>query len=199
MMGETPRTLSEQHRSFLLRLARQAVELAAAGKPGPDLRVEGLPPELLVPRATFVTLTRGGDLRGCIGALQASLPLAKDVVVHARAAATEDFRFYPVRPEETAALEIEISILSEPVLLEYDDAEDLIAKLRPGMDGVILASGLHRATFLPQVWEKVPQPQQFLQLLCEKAGLPRHAWRTGRVDVLTYQVESFQETPAPGR
>jgi AmmeMemoRadiSam system protein A len=192
-------TLSAEERSALLRLARQAMELAAAGKPGPALRLEDLPEALRAPHATFVTLTSRGDLRGCIGALQASLPLVEDVVVHARAAATEDFRFYPVRPEEAPGIEIEISILSDPAPLEYGDADDLIARLRPGIDGVILSSGLHRATFLPQVWEKVAQPHQFLDLLCEKAGLPRRAWRTGHLDVSTYQVESFQETPAAER
>jgi AmmeMemoRadiSam system protein A len=196
---ETGSTLSAEERTALLRLARQAVELAAAGKPGPALRLEDLADALRAPHATFVTLTSRGDLRGCIGALQASLPLAEDVVVHARAAATEDFRFYPVRPEETPSIEIEISILSDPAPLEYGDADDLIARLRPGIDGVILSSGPHRATFLPQVWEKVPQPHQFLDLLCEKAGLPRRAWRTGHLDVSTYQVESFQETPAAER
>jgi AmmeMemoRadiSam system protein A len=198
-METAPSTLPAEDRSTLLRLARQAVELAAAGKPGPALRLEDLPEVLHAPHATFVTLTSNGDLRGCIGALQASLPLAQDVVVHARAAATEDFRFRPVRPEETPDIEIEISILSDPVPLEYGDADDLMARLRPGIDGVILTSGLHRATFLPQVWEKVPQPHQFLDLLCEKAGLPRRAWRTGHLDVSTYQVESFQETPAAER
>lgn len=191
--------LSLEDRSTLLRLARQSVELAAAGKPGPAPRLEDLPGSLRAPHATFVTLTSGGNLRGCIGALQASLPLAEDVVVHARAAATEDFRFRPVRPEEASGIEIEVSILSDPAPLEYGDADDLIAKLRPGIDGVILSSGLHRATFLPQVWEKVSQPHQFLDLLCEKAGLPRRAWRTEHLDVLIYQVESFQETPAAGR
>ena len=193
------RPLDDSLRAFLLKLARQAVEQAATGRPGPALRLEELPEALRSPHATFVTLTSRGDLRGCIGALQASLPLAEDVVVHARAAATEDFRFVPVRPEETSALEIEISILSHPVPLEYTDADDLIAKLRPGIDGVILSSGLHRATFLPQVWEKIPQPHQFLDLLCEKAGLPRRAWRTGHLDVQTYQVECFQETSAAER
>ena len=192
-------TLPAEDRSTLLRLARQAIELAAAGKQGPALRLEDLPEALRAPHATFVTLTSSGELRGCIGALQASIPLAEDVVVHARAAATEDFRFYPVRPEEARGIEIEISILSDPVPLEYGDADDLMAKLRPGIDGVILSSGLHRATFLPQVWEKVPQSHQFLDLLCEKAGLPRRAWRTGHLDVSTYQVESFQETSAAER
>jgi AmmeMemoRadiSam system protein A len=124
------------------------------------------------------------------------MPLAQDVVEHARAAATEDFRFYPVRPEEARALEIEISVLSEPAPLAYTHPDDLFTLLRPGVDGVILVSGRHRATFLPQVWEKVPSPALFLDMLCEKAGLPRRAWRTGHPDILTYQVESFHESVA---
>lgn len=199
MMESAQGALPAEQRSLLLRLARQAMELAASGKPGPALRLEDLPETLRAPHATFVTLTSRGDLRGCIGALQASLPLAEDVVEHARAAATEDFRFHPVRPEETSGIEIEISILSDPVPLEYGDADDLVASLRPNTDGVILTSGRHRATFLPQVWEKIPEPHQFLDLLCEKAGLPRRAWHTGHLDVLTYQVESFEETPEAER
>jgi len=192
-------SLTAEHRSTLLRLAREAVEQAAAGSPGPSPRLEDLPEALRASRATFVTLTCKGALRGCLGALQASLPLAEDVVVHARAAASEDFRFHPVRPEETPGIDIEISILSDPAPLEYRDAEDLMARLRPGVDGVILVSGLHRATFLPQVWEKVPHASQFLGMLCEKAGLPPAAWRTVHPDVLTYQVESFHETTAADR
>jgi AmmeMemoRadiSam system protein A len=192
-------SLNNEQRSILLRLARQAVEQAAAGRPGPSPRLEDFAEALRAPRATFVTLTCDGGLRGCIGALQASLPLAEDVVVHARAAATEDFRFAPVRPDEAAGIEIEISILSEPAPFEYRDAEDLMARLRPGVDGVILVSGLHRATFLPQVWEKVPHASRFLDLLCEKAGLPPRAWRTAHPDILTYQVQSFHETTTANR
>jgi len=189
-------TLDTEHRTILLNLARQAVELASAGRLGPAVPLDDLPEALRASRATFVTLTRQGALRGCIGGLQATLPLAQDVVEHARAAATEDFRFYPVRPEETAELEIEVSILSEPVPLDYQHSDELLTRLRPGVDGVILTSGLNRATFLPQVWEKVAQPSVFLDMLCEKAGLPRRAWRTGHPDILTYQVESFHEAEA---
>jgi AmmeMemoRadiSam system protein A len=195
-MNTRPGSLEPEQRAILLRLARQAVESAAAGRPGPTARLEELPEALRARRATFVTLTRRGALRGCIGGLQATLPLALDVLEHARAAATEDFRFYPVRPEETAELEIELSILSEPMPLDYQQADELLARLRPGVDGVILTSGPNRATFLPQVWEKVAQPAQFLDMLCEKAGLPRRAWRTGHPDILTYQVESFHEPEA---
>jgi AmmeMemoRadiSam system protein A len=189
-------TLSAEQRQMLLGLARQAVERAAAGQAGPDVDLQSLPEAMSAERAAFVTLTLHGDLRGCIGALHATMPLARDVVEHARAAATEDFRFYPVRPDESKALEIEISVLSEPVPLAYTQADELLTLLRPGVDGVILVSGLHRATFLPQVWEKVPSPALFLDMLCEKAGLPRRAWRTGHPDILTYQVESFHESAA---
>ncbi len=192
-------SLNKEERSILLRLARQAVEQAAAGRAGPSPRLEDFPEALRAPRATFVTLTCHGGLRGCIGALQASIPLAEDVIEHARAAATEDFRFTPVRPDEAAGIEIEISILSEPAPFEYRDPEDLMTGLRPGIDGVILVSGLHRATFLPQVWEKLPHASRFLDLLCEKAGLPPGAWRTAHPDILTYQVQSFHETAAAGR
>jgi len=195
----TNASLAAEHCSTLLRLARQAVEQAAAGRAGPSPRLEDFPEALRAPRATFVTLTCHGGLRGCIGALQASIPLVEDVIEHARSAATEDFRFPPVRPEEAPEIEIEISILSEPAPLVYRDAEDLMARLRPGIDGVILVSGLHRATFLPQVWEKVPHASHFLDLLCEKAGLPPRAWHTAHPDILTYQVQSFHETAAADR
>jgi AmmeMemoRadiSam system protein A len=198
-MESAEEILNNEQRSILLRFARQAVEQAAAGRSGPSPRLEDFAEALRAPRATFVTLTFDGSLRGCIGALQASLPLVEDVVVHARAAATEDFRFAPVRPDEAAGIEIEISILSEPAPFEYRDAQDLMARLRPGVDGVILVSGLHRATFLPQVWEKVPHASRFLDLLCEKAGLPPRAWRTVHPDILTYQVQSFHETTAADR
>jgi len=192
-------SLTTEQRSVLLQLARQALERAASGQPGPSPCLEELPEVLCAPRATFVTLTRNGELRGCIGALQAVLPLAEDVVLHARAAATEDFRFYPVRPEEAPGIEIEISILSEPAPLEYRDADDLMARLRPGTDGVILSSGMHRATFLPQVWEKVSHAAHFLDLLCEKCCRASHAWRTSHPDILTYRVDSFHETTSADR
>lgn len=195
-MSATEGTLATEPRALLLTLARQAVECAAAGQRGPEVDLEALPESLRAVRATFVTLMLHGDLRGCIGGLQATMPLAQDVIEHARAAATEDFRFYPVRPDEAQALEIEISVLSEPAPLAYERSDDLLSLLRPGIDGVILRSGHQRATFLPQVWEKVPQPAMFLDLLSEKAGLPRRAWRTGHPDILTYQVESFHETRA---
>jgi AmmeMemoRadiSam system protein A len=145
-----------------------------------------------------VTLTTGGALRGCIGGLYPTVPLVEDVQLHAYAAAREDPRFPPVAPEELPLIRIEISVLSAPEALKFAGPEDLLRRLRPEIDGVIVQAGWKRATFLPQVWEKIPSPQMFLDLLCEKAGLPSHAWSTSRIEVFTYQVEKFEEDePAP--
>ena len=186
---------SEDH-EILLRLARQALVETAGGGLLLALDPRQLASRLLAHAATFVTLTRRGTLRGCIGSLQATMPLAEDVREHTRAAASEDYRFMPVTSEEVAEIEIEISILSEPRPLAFACPEELLASLRPGVDGVILMLGLHRATFLPQVWEKVPDAETFLSMLCEKAGLPASTWKAPGVQVLTYQVESFHEAQA---
>lgn len=190
--------LSEQERSSLLSLARLSLECAVrgAGLPRPDPQRSS--PRLRQPGASFVTLTRSGELRGCIGALQATLPLEEDVIEHAAAAALEDFRFAPVQPAELAGIAIEVSVLSEPERLPYGSPAELLDSLHPKVDGVIVRSGLHRATFLPQVWEKVPDPEEFLGMLCEKAGLPAGAWRGGQLEVFTYRVECFHEEEPGG-
>lgn len=191
-----PERLTPEERRLVLELARQSLERAIRGERLQPLDLSALPERLRQPAATFVTLTRRGALRGCIGGLQAEMPLAEDVRQHAVAAALDDYRFPPVQPQELPELEIEVSILSDPQPLPYASPEELIARLRPGIDGVILVSGLHRATFLPQVWEKIPEPELFLSMLCEKAGLPADAWRHEGVEVFTYQVESFHEGEA---
>jgi AmmeMemoRadiSam system protein A len=140
-----------------------------------------------------VTLTQEGNLRGCIGALQASQSLALDVQEHAVAAAMEDYRFRPVLPEEVARLEIEISRLSPGKELEYSNPNELLSKLRPGVDGVVLRHGIQRATFLPQVWEKVPDPADFLTQLCYKMGAPGDLWKKEHIQVSIYRVEEFKE------
>jgi AmmeMemoRadiSam system protein A len=117
----------------------------------------------------------------------------EDVRQHAVDAALYDHRFFPVQPDETQSISIEISVLSKPQPVPASDPDTILKTLRPGVDGVVILSGGRRATFLPQVWEKVPSPQQFLGMLCQKAGLPDGAWRRGDVEVLVYQVESFHE------
>ena len=192
-------TLSPRERQILLRIAREAITCAAAGRPLPRLELSSLPPHLQEEGAAFVTLTRQGRLRGCIGALQASQPLALDVQEHAAAAAVEDYRFPPVRPEEVALLEIEISRLTPLQELEYTDAKDLLQKLRPRVDGVVLRHGFQRATFLPQVWADIPDPADFLTQLCYKMGAPGDLWQREHLQVQTYQVEEFKEQIHPTR
>ncbi|MEW6083398.1 MAG: AmmeMemoRadiSam system protein A [Chloroflexota bacterium] len=185
-------TLEEQQ--ILLRLAREAMTRRVKGEQLPRLDLSSLPPRLREDGASFVTLTIRGELRGCIGALEAYQPLAQDVREHAVAAALEDPRFPPVEERELEAIQVEVSRLTRPVPLEYKDADDLLSKLRPHVDGVILREPFgRRATFLPQVWEKIPNPADFLSHLCQKMGLSENAWRTKHLEVLTYQVEEFHD------
>jgi AmmeMemoRadiSam system protein A len=185
--------LSDTDKRRLLQLAREALEAAVAQEPLPPVDEAGLPEVLLRPGCSFVTLTHQGNLRGCIGTLRPIEPLFEDVRHHAVQAALEDYRFSPVKPSEAPGLEIEISVLNDPQPLAYDKSEDLLRLLRPEVDGVVLRQGLHRATFLPQVWEHLPDPRQFLGGLCEKMGVPADTWRRTKLDVQTYQVEKFTE------
>jgi AmmeMemoRadiSam system protein A len=152
-----------------------------------------LTPALKAEGASFVTLTVHGDLRGCIGALQATQSLAEDVREHAVAAALEDIRFPQVQEYELAKIQIEVSRLTIPMPLDYKDPEDLLTRLRPGVDGVILRDGFRRATFLPQVWEKIPDVSVFLANLCYKMGAAPDTWKRKHLEVLVYQVEEFHE------
>ncbi len=186
--------LSPEERRILLRLARQAIEAAVGGQPLPPLDLASLPQALREPGASFVTLTIDGALRGCIGALEAYQPLAEDVREHAVAAALNDYRFPPLTPEELPRVHIEISRLTPPRPLRYENPADLPGLLRPGVDGVVLRQGLRRATFLPQVWEKIPDARRFLSQLCLKMGAPPDAWQRQPLEIFTYQVEEFSES-----
>ena len=185
--------LTLDDKQALLRLARQALELGVRSEKLPPLDREALSPRLRADGASFVTLTVDGDLRGCIGTLEAYQPLAEDVREHAIAAALEDYRFSPVQIAELKGIQIEVSRLTAPVPLEYARPADLPAKLRPHVDGVVLRDGSRRATFLPQVWEKLPSADDFLDNLCHKMGAAPDLWQRKHLEVLTYQVEEFHE------
>jgi AmmeMemoRadiSam system protein A len=185
--------LTDEDKNYLLSLARQALEDGVKGDPIPPIDIDNLPSILVQPGATFVTLTIDSELRGCIGSLEATRPLAEDVRLHAVAAALEDYRFPPVQEEELSRILIEISRLTIPKLLQYNDPEELLSKIRPGLDGVILKEGIRRATFLPQVWKKVPEAEVFLSMLCRKMGAPSSYWRSEDVEIFVYQVEEFHE------
>lgn len=185
--------LSQAEQATLLELARQALQAAVCRQPRPFLDLAEMPANLRAPGATFVTLHWRGELRGCVGTLEASQPLAEDVRVHAVAAALQDYRFPPVQPEELPDIRIEISRLTAPQPLQYKDSNDLLTMLRPHVDGVLLRDGPRRATFLPQVWAKIPDPAIFLTQLCLKMGVEGNLWRYRRLAVYTYQVEEFSE------
>lgn len=187
--------LTHHEQQILLGLARQSVERAAAGQSLPEIDLETLPERLRVDAAAFVTLTTAatGALRGCIGGLEARLPLAQDVCEHAAAAARDDYRFNPVQPHEVPHLCIEISVLTTPRDLAYQHPAELPGLLRPGIDGVTLRDGYKRATYLPQVWEKLPDPREFLSSLCGKMGAPPDLWQRRLLHVQLYQVLCFEE------
>ncbi len=193
--------LSEREQQILLDLAHQSIVAAVAQNRAPRVELDSLPDRLQQPGASFVTLTRGGLLRGCIGTLKHEFPLAQDVVLRAAAAATDDPRFPPLQTDEIEDTEIEISVLTTPQPLEYKAPDEIPNLLVPGRDGVTIIHGLKRATFLPQVWEKVEGPEHFLTMLCQKARLPAEAWKRGELEISTYRVESFhraQTKPTQG-
>lgn len=144
-------------------------------------------------QGVFVTLTQAGELRGCIGSITPTDTIAGGIKNHAINAAFNDHRFRPLRETELAATKIEISILSEAIPLKYSSSEEVLSLLRPNIDGVILRVGRASATFLPQVWQQLPEPEAFLANLSLKAGLGAQGWRAPHGEILTYQVQHFQE------
>lgn len=174
----------------LLTLARQAIAHRLGRGPAPTVPDD---PRLREKGASFVTLTRDGELRGCIGSLRRSRLLGDDVVANAVAAATEDPRFPPLAADALDAIAIEVSVLSEPEFLDFAGEQELLAQLRPGEDGLIIFSGCRSATFLPQVWDQLPEPRQFLAALKEKAGLSPRREQAGLM-AARYHVQKWKET-----
>jgi AmmeMemoRadiSam system protein A len=175
-------------RQTLLDLARASIGFGLQhGRPLVALFDE-YPAELQARRASFVTLQRQGALRGCIGSLEARRPLVADVTENAYAAAFRDPRFAPLASHEFADLEIHLSLLTPAEPMEAASEADLLRQLRPGEDGLILQEGSHRATFLPAVWESLPEPRSFIRHLKQKAGLPAEYW-SDTLTVLRYRAE----------
>lgn len=177
-VGVTPAPASDDG-DRILSLAQTAITRAATGRPLPTVIVGTFPDALQRPGATFVTLTRNGRLRGCLGSLQAYRPLVLDVVERAYATATKDPRFPPVRQEELPHLELEVALLTPPRPLAFRTAQELLAQLQPGADGLIIEDLGKRATFLPKVWPDLPEPPAFLARLLQKAGLGAEHWSPG--------------------
>jgi AmmeMemoRadiSam system protein A len=191
--ASTSDLLSSEEGEQLLIYARQALESWINEGVFPHLDLKDVRPHLRQLGSSFITLTIDERLRGCVGALEPTMPLAQDVQQHAIAAATQDFRFPPVQPFELSEIAIEVSCLTTPKLLEYDSPDDLLQLLRPNIDGVVMMDGTRRATFLPQVWQKIPDHRSFLKLLCQKMGSPPDTWFKKKLKIFTYQVQEFHE------
>jgi AmmeMemoRadiSam system protein A len=175
----------------LLDVARASIEHGFRVGMALEVDPEAYPRPLRAWGASFVTLHRGGALRGCIGTLDAARPLVEDVAHNAFAAANRDPRFPPLEPAERDDTDVSVSVLSPPEPLDVRRESDLLGALEPGVHGLRLAAGPHRATFLPQVWEQLPDPRDFLARLVEKADLPDGIpW--SRIEAARYTVESFE-------
>ena len=190
--------LSADIRRVLLETAWESLQHGLDRGFGLEVVDDGIPSPLSEPGASFVTLHRNGDLRGCIGSLEAHRPLISDVAHNAYAAGFRDPRFSPLQRDELVGLSLSISVLGKPQPISFVDENDLLRQLRPNVDGLILQSNTHRGTFLPSVWEALPEPVRFLEHLKAKAGLPPGYWSQD-LRVWRYATESFgseQRDPA---
>lgn len=184
----------KNHYTFLLSLARRSIQYFLENNDYLKISESDLPsPELSKKQGTFVTLTIDGALRGCIGNIEPLNPIYQDILENAVSSAFYDPRFLPISKSEFKDLKIEISLLSVPENLTYLKATDLLDKLNKTKPGVILQKGMSKATFLPQVWEELPNAEDFLSQLCLKAGLSGDEWRRGELEVKTYIAEVFSE------
>jgi len=185
--------LNEQEGKYLLEIARKTIEQELF-KDRNIGQVDSLDsPKFSERRGTFVTLTINDNLRGCIGHIIPQETLLEGIKENAINAAFKDPRFNPLSKKEWDNVKVEISILTDPKPLEYSDAEDLLKKIRPDVDGVIIKKGYYQATFLPQVWEQLPDKKEFFTHLCLKAGMDGNEWKKGNLEVYTYQVQAFEE------
>jgi AmmeMemoRadiSam system protein A len=179
----------KEKKEILLKLARESIEHRLSGKEI-TVKKDDLE-EFSEDGATFVTLNKHGNLRGCIGSIIAHRKLYDDIIHNAQSAAFGDPRFPALNSSEYDDLDVEVSILTAPKPLPYSDVEDLRAKIKVGVHGVIIKSGHHQATFLPQVWEQLPDFDQFFAHLCNKAGMHASCLNS-HPDVLTYEVEKYK-------
>ena len=182
----------EDQGKVLLQIARlsiaRALQVDFLGSDTVDTGVSWL----AEPGATFITLTQHGRLRGCIGSLRAHQALIENVSNNAVSAALHDNRFPPVTADEFASISLEVSLLSTLQPLAFASEADALAQLRPGIDGVMMAYGIYRSTFLPQVWESLPQPREFLAQLKLKAGLFPDFWDDA-IQLSRYTVQKWRE------
>jgi len=181
---------SAGEQAALLQVALASIQSGLDTGSPLQVQPDAYPPALSAMRASFVTLKRNGDLRGCIGSLTPVTSLVEDVAHNAFAAAFRDPRFLALTAAELQGLEIAISVLGPSEPIDFSSEQDLLGKLRPGIDGLVLQDGRHRGTFLPAVWESLPKPVDFLDHLKQKAGLPADYW-SDTLEVQRYTTVSF--------
>ena len=184
--------LTQPRQKELLRLARQTIANGCSEGMPPEITPSDFPEDFRQQLACFVTLQKQGQLRGCIGSLQVRRTLVEDVVHNAFASAFRDFRFFPVTESELSEISVEISILTPMTPIDVSSEEELLRELEPGVDGLVIENEQHSATFLPQVWEQLPEPEQFLQHLKRKAGLQDDHWPED-MRCFRYHCEKFKE------
>jgi len=184
------KNLPPEERGILLTLAGNAIQSGIDRGSQLSIRIEDYSERLREKRACFVTLNKHGILRGCIGHLEAVQPLVADVVENAYSAAFRDPRFPSLQISELDSLDIHISVLTPASPLPFASEEDLVDKLQPGIDGLIIQSGSRRGTFLPSVWESLPEPRDFLRHLKLKAGMAADYW-SDDIQAYRYTTESF--------
>ncbi len=182
--------LSPDQRKQLINIAWQSLRHGLDEGNPLQVDVSSLDDTLAAPGASFVTLHQHAQLRGCIGSLEAVQPLANDVAQNAFSAALRDPRFPPLKADELDGLSLEISVLGLPEAMTFSSEQDLLQQLRPGIDGLILTDNGQRGTFLPSVWESLPQPEDFLRQLKRKAGLSEDYW-SDHLQVQRYTTEKF--------
>jgi AmmeMemoRadiSam system protein A len=180
--------LNKEQQQRLLDLAKSSIQQGLQTGGSLKVNLTDFPAELTERRATFVTLHRRHQLRGCIGVLEAVRPLAEDIAENAFLAAFKDPRFPPLTDDEFGELEIHLSILTPAEPVSFTSEQDLITQLQPGIDGLILEEGRRRGTFLPSVWEQLPEPEQFLRHLKQKAGLAPDYW-SENIKIFRYRTE----------
>lgn len=183
--------LDEKNKSLLLKLAKASIKYGLENSQALPINVTDYEPILQDQGASFVTLHINQQLRGCIGTLEAWRPLVEDVVENAYAAAFRDPRFPALSEDEYSALTYHISILNPPTPMQFNDEDDLLAQIRPGVDGLILEDVGRRGTFLPSVWESLPEARDFLSHLKLKAGLSANHW-SETIRVQRYTVDDIE-------
>ena len=194
-MNSDTNPLNESAAAEIVRIARQSLEMYHRDSAIMQPDLSKLPGELVTNGSSFVTITNHGRLRGCIGSTDARYPLAEDVARNAISASTKDYRFPSVTKEELSDVRLEVTVLTKPTALPFEDYQGLVRQLKPGVHGVILTSGTRRGLLLPQVWDRLPNVDQFLEMIAMKARIPKEELRNvpPTIRALTFEAHHYCE------